>query len=476
MSNAMYEEFRSWILKQTDPDYTIQEISEDQIDFVTESAAAHVQFYHLEYEIVSFTIDSPKAEEPLFFLHFELQDLEHARQLFREMIGSLKNAAFRVATNVLLSCSSGFTTSFFADKLNAAAETLGLDYTFSAVSYTDLFEAAADQDIILLAPQIGYLYKKASEVLKDKIVLQIPTDVFASYNVSRMIEILQETKKQEEKELEITEDINDPEWDRKIMILAILRSNGKYAIHYRGADKEAPLQRGVVIKEKLDLNDIDDLLNVLFLRYPDLAGVAIVSPGVVNNGRLTWKGAGLNNEDIVGRFTKKYGRTITLCNDANAIAKGYYANHQDTGDLLVYYHPIGSAIGGAGLILNGQMHMGKNDFAGEVSNYVRLLNFSEDRFELARTPEGISEFIAKVTVPMICTVGPETLAVCSDLLTDTEELQQRISRYIPAEYMPKIVRIKKQMWYLFYGAGVQLYNVLHGTRTYREDLKEYRKQ
>jgi cellobiose-specific phosphotransferase system component IIB len=471
----MIKEFYDWIMTQKDPLYTIEKISEDQIDLVTETAAAHIQFYHLEYDIVSFTIDSPKDEEPLFFLHFELQDLDHAKKLFTEMTDSLKKAAERVSTKILLSCSSGFTTSFFADKLNTAAKTLGVDYTFSAVSYTDLFQAAEDQDVILLAPQIGYLYKKASEVLKDKIVLQIPTDVFASYNVSRMLEILQEAVKQKESEPEITENIDDPEWDRKIMILAILRNQGKYAIHYRGADREESLQRGVVIKEKLDLNDIDDLLNVLFLRYPDLAGAAIVSPGVVNNGRLTWTGAGIRDEDIVGRFTKKYGRTITLCNDANAITKGYYANHQDTGDLLVYYHPMGAAIGGAGMILNGQMHMGKNDFAGEVPNYIKLLNFSEDRFELARTPEGIAEFITKVTVPMICTVGPETLAVCSDLLTDTEELQQRIGRYIPEAYMPKIVKVERPLWHLFYGAGVQLYNVLHGTQEYREDLKEYRK-
>ena len=31
-----------------------------------------------------------------------------------------------------------------------------------------------------------------------------------------------------------------------------------------------------------------------------------------------------------------------------------------------------------------------------------------------------------------------------------------------------------RFWELFYGAGVLLYNVLHGTSKYREDLNEYR--
>lgn len=67
------------------------------------------------------------------------------------MIQSLKKAGSEVRTKVLLSCTSGFTTSFFADKLNDAAKTLGPDYDFSAVPYVELFEAAQDQDVILLA-------------------------------------------------------------------------------------------------------------------------------------------------------------------------------------------------------------------------------------------------------------------------------------------------------------------------------------
>lgn len=472
-TRELFQTFYHWILEQTEPAYTIERISDDQVDFVTESAAAHVQFYHLEYEIVSFTIDSPKSEDPLFFLHFELQDIEHAEKLFREMIQSLKNAASKVTTKILLSCTSGFTTSFFAEKLNAAAETLGVDYSFSAVAYTELYEAAADKDIILLAPQIGYLMKKAAEVLKDKILIQIPTDVFATYNVNKMLEILGSEISSREKTEEVVEDIHDPEWDQTIMILAIIKENGKYVIHYRGADREDPMERGVVVKDQFDKQDLEDLLDVLFIRYPQITGVAIVSPGVVYDGRLTLKPAKIFDMDIVGEFTEKYHRTFVLCNDANATAVGYYANHRDCGDLLVYYHPLGNVVGGAGLVIDGNLHIGKMDIAGEVTNFIRLLNFSEDRFDLTRTPEGIVEYITKVTVPMIATMGPDTLAVCCDLLTDTEELKNSILKYIPERHVPQITKIEN-LYELFYGAGVLLYNILHGSIEYREDLKEFR--
>ena len=471
----MFMEFRSWIISQTDPAYRIEEINEDKIDYVTDAAAAHVEFFHLEYEIISFTIESPKSEEPLFFLHFELKDLDHAKQLFNEMIQSLKNAASRVTYKVLLSCTSGFTTSFFADKLNTAAQTLDLDYAFSAVSYNELFEAAADQDIILLAPQIGYLLKKAKEILKDKIVLQIPTDVFATYNTNRVMDILKEEIEAREKPAEIIEDIHDPEWDSTIMILAVVKENGKYIIHYRGAEQEAPLERGKIVKETLSLNDIEDVLDVMFIKYPKIKGVTIAAPGIVTNGHLTLPTAGILDVDIVGRFTEKYRRPFILCNDANAAAVGYYANHRDCGDLLLYYHPLGNVIGGAGIVLDGKLHVGKNDFAGEVISYIKLLNFSEDRFDLARTPEGITEYVTKVTVPMIASIGPDTLVVYCDLLTDTDELKECIGKYIPEKYIPEIHKIGSSLWELFYGAGVLLYNLLHGNIEYRPDLENYRK-
>ncbi len=470
----LFEAFYQWILSQEDPSYRIEKNGEDQVDYVTENAAAHVQFYHLEYEIVSFTIDSPKSEEPLFFLHFELKDLEHAQQLFREMIQSLKKAGEQVRTKILLSCTSGFTTSFFADKLNTAAETLGLDYSFSAVPYTDLFEAAQDQDAVLLAPQIGYLMKKAQDVLSDKVLLQIPTDVFATYNVTKMIDLVKEAIAAKEKKEEVIEDIHDPEWDSCIAVIAILHRNKKYEIHYRGAELEKALDRGVVIKDSLDIRDLEDVLDVLFIRHPEIKGVSIIAPGVVYDGYLTLPSAKIFDLDLIGEFTRRYKRPFILCNDANAAAVGYYANHRDCGDLLVYYHPLGNSVGGAGVVIDGNLQIGKKDIAGECANYMKILNFSEDRFDLARTPEGIVELITKVTLPMICTIGPDTLAVYCDLLTDTEELKESLKKYIPERHIPEIHKLNSNLWEVFYGGGVLLYNLLHGSITYREDLKEFR--
>ncbi len=115
-----------------------------------------------------------------FYLHFELNDENHAHQLYDEMIEILIGLKNKKTTRVLLSCSSGLTTSMFADNLNSVVEMLGEDYHFDAVAYSNIYEQVENYDLVLIAPQIGYMLKRLQESLPDKLVLQIPTATFAS--------------------------------------------------------------------------------------------------------------------------------------------------------------------------------------------------------------------------------------------------------------------------------------------------------
>ena len=141
--------------------------------------------------------------------------------------------------------------------------------------------------------------------------------------------------------------------------------------------------------------------------------------------------------------------------------------------VIAYYHPVGNAVGGAGIVIDGNLVIGRKDIAGKCAAYLKLLNFSEDRFDLARTPEGISELVGKIVLPMICTFGPDTLALYCDLLTDPDELKNYLSKYLDEKFIPEIVKMKSNGWEVFYGAGVMLYNVLHESLEYRKDLKQY---
>ena len=79
----------------------------------------------------------------------------------------------------------------FASNLNSVVEMLGEDYHFEAVAYTNIYEEVENYDVILIAPQIGYLLKRLKESLPDKLVLQIPTAIFAGYDAIGAIKFIQ---------------------------------------------------------------------------------------------------------------------------------------------------------------------------------------------------------------------------------------------------------------------------------------------
>ena len=137
-------DFRAWIQNQPQKEYDLVVEDDDHYRLLTKYGRAEINFYPNEISITSF-----KDNEPKYYLHFQLKDEEHTKTLFYEMEQALETLESERKIKVLLSCSSGFTTSFFASRLTEAADTLDLDYTFDAVSYFDLYDQAENYDICL---------------------------------------------------------------------------------------------------------------------------------------------------------------------------------------------------------------------------------------------------------------------------------------------------------------------------------------
>ena len=88
--------------------------------------------------------------------------------------------------NILLSCTSGLTTSYFAylmqEKMNKVHQNIKID----AVSFTKVDEVENQYDYILLAPQISYKYDEFKEKYGDKVMMMDTID-FASLNVDSVL-------------------------------------------------------------------------------------------------------------------------------------------------------------------------------------------------------------------------------------------------------------------------------------------------
>lgn len=88
---------------------------------------------------------------------------------------------------ILLSCSGGLTTSYFAYSIQEMMNHRDLGIQVDAVGYSDIDNVANEYDIILLAPQIAYMLPEYREKYGNK-VMTIETVDFATSDFERIIQ------------------------------------------------------------------------------------------------------------------------------------------------------------------------------------------------------------------------------------------------------------------------------------------------
>ena len=74
-----------------------------------------------------------------FYLHFQFKTLKHAISLFEEMDQCIKKMIDQPICRLLLCCSGGMTTAFFADKIKNGIKVLNLNMEVAATSYQKIY-------------------------------------------------------------------------------------------------------------------------------------------------------------------------------------------------------------------------------------------------------------------------------------------------------------------------------------------------
>lgn len=451
--------FREWILFQKDQDYQIYVDKKDQslIHLTTEYGKGLITFN--SYNIIEFQVVNTFNDEVEFYLHFQMKTMKHAIELFQEMLDCLKKLVHKPLTKILLSCSGGLTTSFFASKMNEASRLLFLNFQVDAIAYNQLFDVGNDYDVIMLAPQISYMHAKVQEILNDQVVLKIPPQVFAKYDVGKMLAIMKEAldKKRNAnvmstriKPLKIHSDV---QCTSKILSLSIIRNSNRIHIAYRlyGPHNQIIIDKEI-IKNKILLQDFCDVIDTVLVQHPDTKMIGISVPGIIGQSSITSLAInGLEKIDI-DYLKGKYEQRMIFSNDVNAVAVGYYASQNQYKSLSVLFQPT-SFYGGAGMIVNGQLITGQSNLAGEVQ-YLPL-NLSDDVFVLNKTPEGMLELVSKIMASIVSIISPDAIILFSSLIPQIDELKIELTKYIPQEYMPDIIKINDLNEYSLLGCMIQ---------------------
>lgn len=448
-------DFRVWMREQEGP-YEADFTDSDHIRLETPYAVAQVNFYNMDPdpEIVEFHIENKADGETKFFLHFHATEREHATGLFREMVEALVALREEQTTEILLCCTAGMTTSFFADRMNQVAETLGLNWSFSAVSVNEVYEHGADKAAVLIAPQIGYMADRVAEVMRDVPVLRIPTAIFASYDAAGCVEFVREElhKRAQEAEEQAAEQLTCETKSKKRVLAIAVNLDGKGAkVHYRLYDRGQVALCETVIKRRLTIRDLTDIIDTQVCACSgkvnaDVVGIAV--PGVVRDGWLELAPRrthdltmGKELFDLSGYFNERYDIPVLIVNNANCAALGWYGSQDEVQNVVVYSQPTGWAFGGQGVVLGGRLVEGAHGLAGENKVVVDQFGFSRPLRFNAYNPADVLELVGKVLAMDVAVVDPDVVCLNCSLLPDMEEVATELEKYVKRENQPRLVHI-----------------------------------
>lgn len=458
-ASTLIEQFRQWVLTQTSKEYRLFVKETDSNVIVIETGYCRGEVTFFPMDIIQLSVLNTVSDHHEFYLHFQMHTLEHAKKLFGEMLESVRELTVKPPVRVLLCCTSGLTTGYFAEKLNESARLLNLNYEFSAVSYGNLYHVAARYEVILLAPQISYIWETAGEILPGKKIFKIPPKDFATYDVRAVFTWLESfllpaaiQDKPASHQLPLKQQIKP---HSNILSIALIPQEQSYLFASRiyNRDNEV-IYDEVSIKPRISLEDIYDLCDVAFARYPDISTVGVSMPGIINDGRLTLVHQGFYESDFAESLSKRYSRKFILSNDANCIAVGYYASQNRYHSLSLLFHPAIGSFAGVGSIHNGQLIEGYKHVAGEAQ-YLPIEPVDSDptgdRRPLWCTPEGALTCVSKTMASIISILGPDVLLLYCRLIVQTDELIKKIENYVPRQYIPEIIRLKDVKEYMLLG-------------------------
>ena len=190
------EVFRKWVYfqVQNDPRLIIEKYDKRTFKIFYHNKVA--RFVVWPIGIIEEAIS--EGEELLFYLHYQFYNFHYATDLFYRMIDKLTEETVS-KKHILLCCSGGMTTGYFAEKMNQYCELNKLPYDIQATAVYNLESIYQKYDLILIAPQLRYKEAQLSQKLKPIKVQSIEPSVLATYHCHGLLEQIEKYCKSEVK-------------------------------------------------------------------------------------------------------------------------------------------------------------------------------------------------------------------------------------------------------------------------------------
>ena len=468
------EQFRLWVMAQEVAGAHPVCVDDDHIRIAADAATAEVNLYPYAdgREIVELRIERADGEVA-FFLHFMLDDLGRAQELFGQMIEALAEENERETTHVLLTCSSALTTTLFASKMDEVAQTLGLDYDFCAMSVENALATTEPFSAILLAPQVAHVRKEMMRAHPNALVFEIPAKIFGSYNAAGAMRLLLQAFRDSRAAVLkegpagplVVQELDD---DRRVLVITVFSMRDHTRLGYRLYDGGEVMLEGTVLKPRLDYRDIEDLLQSICVRKVDLGAIdaiGIAVPGVASHGFVSLPGLAERHFDLGQALSERFGLPVFVENNCNAAAVGCYVGQNEFQNLVFYRHAFGHVAGGMGTIIEGKLLKGHGNSAGEPNHFERLYAFDMPYEDAYWSSEGIQLLALNVTLTACAIVAPDAVYLAVDTVDDAEEFEAELVRELGQPNAPRVHMVRDYPQRVYLGTlALALHKLRRATR------------
>lgn len=141
-----------------------------------------------------------EGDKILFYLHYQFYNFHFSIDLFYRMINKLTEDIEIKTKHILLCCTGGMTTGFFAEKMNRYCELNQLPYQIDATAIYNLDNVYLNYELILIAPQLRYKVMELSQKYKSVIVKSIEPVAFATYDCQALLTQIEESYQEKDNE------------------------------------------------------------------------------------------------------------------------------------------------------------------------------------------------------------------------------------------------------------------------------------
>ena len=444
----LMQAYRSWILAQHIEGCTLSEGSDDNVVISGDLVKGWVNFYDIDGAcIVELRMERVLDGEPAFFLHFELEDIVRAQKLFGEMAEAIHDATHREIRHVLLCCSCGMTTTFFAMKLNEVAQGLGLDYEFSAQPIEDAKRNGADYAAVLLAPQVGYQRKDVSQALPNTLVVELPGKLFGSYDAPGVLRLVVDALSgsrvsADGEQMHIARELDST---KRVLAVSFVHREDEPTLSYRVLDHGKVALSGMLVSRSFDIRTLEDLaatLRVKGWKTSEFDAIGVAVPGVVDNGTLVERHNGEEvHYDLGAALAEMWGTRVFVDYNASAAAVGCYVSQDKYENVAFHAQAIGIADGEEGYVVEGRPLVGRSGRSGHLGPLAPKFSLGMDVEDAAWRVGGMRELVGRYLASLACTIAPDVVYVWCDLLPDMGELREELEKTLPASAVPELVDV-----------------------------------